>query len=41
MTPDPIWFHTLTQKNMGSASEIDVDMLVEYVATPTTSCASP
>ena len=22
MTPHPIWFHTLTRKNMGSASEI-------------------
>ena len=26
---------------MGSASEIDVEMTVEYVAVPTTGCATP
>ena len=41
MTPHPMWLHALTRKNMGSASEIDVEMTVEYVATPTTSCATP
>ena len=43
MTPhrDPMWLHALTRKNMGSASEIDVEMTVEYVAVPTTGCATP
>lgn len=40
-TPQPMWLHAATRKNMGSASETDAVTTVEYVALPTTGCATP